>query len=241
MKKLAHLLKGKKHLVFIDFEGTQLSHEMIAFGAIKVDLNEDFSIKKKYKGIYKLVRPKKPIGDFVTKLTNITEIDVFDKGVPYKKALAILRQYIGRTFKKSKFIFFGNHDVRILHQSLLHSPDADKETQSYLVQESLDFSQFLAEFIRDEKGNPLSLVNNLLYFDHAFQGMAHNALDDAKNLMHLYHLVLTKKEKLFEGYLRVLKHQKHLPYPMKKLLHLLEQGQTVNHEQFIRLIKDYLA
>jgi len=241
MKKLAQILKGKKHLVFLDFEGTQLSHEMIAFGAIKVDLNDDLTIKKQYKGIYKLVRPKKTIGDYVTKLTGISDIDVFDKGIPYKKALAIIRQYVGKTFTKSKFVFFGNHDVRILHQSFQHSPEADKETQSTVVQESFDYSQFLSEFVRDEKGNPLSLHNNLLYFDSSFKGQLHNALDDAKNLMHLYQLVLTKKERLFEAYLKVLSHQKHMPYPIKTLLHMLDQGQTVSQDYFLRLIKDYVS
>jgi DNA polymerase III epsilon subunit-like protein len=241
MKKLAQILKGKKHLVFLDFEGTQLSHEMIAFGAIKVELNDDLTIKKQYKGIYKLVRPKKPVGEYVTKLTGIREIDVFDKGISYKKALATIRQYVGKTFVKSKFIFFGNHDVRILHQSFQHSPDADKETQSILVQESLDYSQFLSEFVKDEKGNPLSLINNLLYFESSFKGQAHNALDDAKNLMHLYQLVLTNKARLLDAYMRVLRHQKHLPYPIKTLLQWLEQGQTVSHDQFLTFIQDYIS
>jgi inhibitor of KinA sporulation pathway (predicted exonuclease) len=241
MKKLKHLLKDKRHLVFLDFEGTQKSHEMIAFGAVKVDLNDDLTIKKTYKGIYKLVRPKKPIGSFVTELTNITEIDVFDKGISYKKALATIRQYVGKTFKKSKFVFFGNHDVRILHQSFLHSPDADKDTQSILVQESFDYSHFLAEFIKDEKGNPLSLANNLLLFDASFKGQQHNALDDAKNLMHLYQHVLTKKEIVFNKYLHVLSNYKHAPTPIKRLLHELAQGQTVDQSLFLHWIKDYLA
>lgn len=241
MKKLAQALNGKKHLVFLDFEGTQKSHEMIAFGAIKVDLNDDLTIKKTYKGMYKLVRPKKPIGEFVTNLTKITEIDVFDKGLPYKKALATLRQYVGKTFKKSKFIYFGNHDVRILHQSFLHSPDADPETQSYLVKESLDFSHFIAEFIRDEKGNPLSLINNLLCFDAQFKGEPHHALDDAKNLMLLYHHVLTQKEILFQQYLHVLSTFKHTPTPIKRLLQRLHDGHVVDQQLFLSMIKDYLS
>ena len=30
MKQLEKILKGKKHLIFVDFEGTQFTHEIIA-------------------------------------------------------------------------------------------------------------------------------------------------------------------------------------------------------------------
>ena len=34
MKRVLKNFKGHKHLLFMDFEGTQFSHEMIAFGAV---------------------------------------------------------------------------------------------------------------------------------------------------------------------------------------------------------------
>ena len=46
MQALEKILKGRKSLCFIDLEGTQFSHEMIAIGAVKVDVRRDGSIKK---------------------------------------------------------------------------------------------------------------------------------------------------------------------------------------------------
>ena len=50
MKKLARLIGHHRTLVFLDLEGTQQSHELIALAAIKADLNEDLTIKKLTKG-----------------------------------------------------------------------------------------------------------------------------------------------------------------------------------------------
>ena len=38
MKALQKLTKGKKYGIFLDFEGTQFSHEIIAIGAVKCKL-----------------------------------------------------------------------------------------------------------------------------------------------------------------------------------------------------------
>ena len=46
MKKFERLLKGHKSLVFLDFEGTQFSHEMIAIGAVHAVIDRHGYIKK---------------------------------------------------------------------------------------------------------------------------------------------------------------------------------------------------
>ena len=46
MKYLEKHLNKRKILCFLDLEGTQFSHEMIALGAVKVDIKKDGSIKK---------------------------------------------------------------------------------------------------------------------------------------------------------------------------------------------------
>ena len=51
MKKLDTLLKKRKTIAFLDLEGTQLTHEIIEVGLVKVTLNPDNSIKKEYKGL----------------------------------------------------------------------------------------------------------------------------------------------------------------------------------------------
>ena len=91
MQALEKILKGRKSLCFIDLEGTQFSHEMIAIGAVKVDVKRDGSVKKIHKGYYTLVKPKSRIGKVVTDLTGITEKDVKEKGVPFRIVMRDLK------------------------------------------------------------------------------------------------------------------------------------------------------
>jgi inhibitor of KinA sporulation pathway (predicted exonuclease) len=241
MKKLVRVLGHRRTLVFLDFEGTQQSHEMIAFAAIKAELRDDLSIKKTYKGIHHLVRPKKEVGRYVTKLTNITEIDVVDKGLPFAKALLRLRNYVGKNFQKSVFVVFGNHDVRILNQSLHYSPDGDTDIVKTITKNALDFSTFLSEFVKDDKGNPLSLINNLAVFKESFVGNHHHPLDDTKNLVLLYRLVLAKKDIILEEYLKVLMHLRHVPEPVKVIIQQLLKDEPVTKTSFMATIKEYIG
>ena len=241
MKKLARLIGHHRTLVFLDLEGTQQSHELIALAAIKADLNEDLTIKKTYKGITHLVRPKKEVGRYVTKLTNITEVDVVDKGISYAKSMMTLRNYVGKNFKKASFVVFGNHDARILHQSFHHSPDADETIVKTVTQHLIDYSSFIGEFIKDQNGNPLSLINNLLVFKENFQGEHHQPLDDAKNLMLLYRRVLEQQPIILEEYLKVFKQLRHVPEPVKQLLQKILNDQPVDKPMLIGLVKEYLG
>lgn len=241
MKKLARILAHRRTVVFLDLEGTQQSHELIAIAAIKADLHENLTIKKTYKGMYHLVRPKKEVGRYVTQLTNITEVDVIDKGISYAKAMLALRNYVGKNFKKTAFIVFGNHDNRIFHQSFHHSPDADEAIVKNVTQNLIDFSNFIGEFIKDQNGNPLSLINNLLVFKEQFQGVHHQPLDDAKNLMLLYRKVLERKDILLEEYIKVFQQLRHIPEPLKQMIQAIMKDQTINKDQFIEHIKEYLG
>jgi inhibitor of KinA sporulation pathway (predicted exonuclease) len=241
MKKLARLIGHRRTLVFLDLEGTQQSHELIAIAAIKAEINEDLTIKKTYKGIHHIVRPKKEVGKFVTQLTKITEIDVVDKGISFAKAMMLLRNYVGKNFKKAAFIVFGNHDARILHQSFHHSPDALETIVKTVTGNLIDYSMFLSEFIKDQNGNPLSLINNLLVFREQFQGEHHQPLDDAKNLMLLYRRVLENKETIMSEYLKIFKQFRHLPEPVKIIIQQLLEDKIVEKKDLMQAVKDYLG
>ena len=241
MKKLARLIGHRRTLVFLDLEGTQQSHELIAIAAIKAEINEDLTIKKTYKGIHHIVRPKKEVGKFVTQLTKITEIDVVDKGISFAKAMMLLRNYVGKNFKKAAFIVFGNHDARILHQSFHHSPDALETIVKTVTGNLIDYSMFLSEFIKDQNGNPLSLINNLLVFKEQFQGEHHQPLDDAKNLMLLYRRVLENKETIMSEYLKIFKQFRHLPEPVKIIIQQLLEDKIVEKKDLMQAVKDYLG
>ena len=62
MRALKKIVSNRKTLCFLDLEGTQFSHEMIAIGALKVDLKKDGTVKKIAKPFYSLVIPKNKIG-----------------------------------------------------------------------------------------------------------------------------------------------------------------------------------
>jgi inhibitor of KinA sporulation pathway (predicted exonuclease) len=240
IKKLSQHIHHFRHLVFLDFEGTQHSHEMIAFGAVKVDIADDFKVKKTYKGIHRYVLSKEPIGSYVTKLTQITPSMLEEHGVSYKQALVSLKNYVGNKLHETTFIVFGNHDLRILNQSLVYSKDADESFVKIITKNSFDFSRFISEFLKDDKGNPLSLVNNLIAFNHTFKGTQHHPLDDAKNLLALYKLALEKTDIVFDRYSLVLKQNHHLPPPIRVVLQKLMNNEFVNQHTFMTAIKDYL-
>ena len=83
MKKFERLLKGHKSLVFLDFEGTQFSHEMIAIGAVHAVIDRHGYIKKSKKPFRIYVKAHNRVGKIVTDLTGITEDMLKQKGVKH--------------------------------------------------------------------------------------------------------------------------------------------------------------
>ena len=86
MKKLLNALKGRKHICFLDFEGTQYSHEMIALGAVLATLTRKGEIKRLKKGFKVYVIAKNKIGTFVENLTGITQSTLDREGVSFTQA-----------------------------------------------------------------------------------------------------------------------------------------------------------
>ena len=155
MLALEKQLKGRKSLCFMDLEGTQFTHEMIAIGAIKVDIRKDGSVRKIHKGIYTLVKPKNKIGKVVTDLTGITEQDIKKDGISFRKAIELLKNYLGRNFNRYLFVTFGNHDFRIVGQSLAHNLDVNKDDVETIIKHQFDLAEFLNNYIKDENNNNL--------------------------------------------------------------------------------------
>ena len=94
MKYLEKHLNKRKVLCFLDLEGTQFSHEMIALGAVKVDIKKDDSIKKIHKGYYSLVKAKNKIGKIVTDLTGINEAMVKQNGKSLRVVISEFKKYM---------------------------------------------------------------------------------------------------------------------------------------------------
>ena len=74
---LTSKLNDANQIVFMDFEGTQLTQEIIAIGAIKADLDNKKQIKKLYKPFKVYVISEGVVGPFVENLTGITDLYLF--------------------------------------------------------------------------------------------------------------------------------------------------------------------
>ena len=240
MKALDRILQGRKSLCFLDLEGTQFSHEMIALGAVKVYLYKDGTIKKYCKGFYTLVKSKNHVGKVVTDLTSITDEQLKKHGVPFRVAIEQLKKYLGRDFSKVLFVTFGNHDQRIVAQSLAHNLDVKKEDAQILIKHAFDFSEFISQFIKDPNGNTYSLANMLKLFNIDFKGTQHNAYADALNLAYLYDAMLKNKDIMKDEYRKVLGITRHLPEPIHKVIEKLVENQHVTPDDFDHMIEDSL-
>lgn len=240
MKELAKHINNRRSLCFLDLEGTQFSHEMIALGAVKVDLRKDMSIKKYHKGYYTLVKAKNKIGKVVEDLTGIKEDALKKDGKSLRIAINEFKKYMGRDFTKTLFVTFGSHDLRILAQSLAYNLDAPTEDVHLMIKHSFDLSEFISNFVRDENGNTYSLSNMLKVFGVEFKGTQHDAYADALNLAYLYEALLNHKDILKVEYKKVLGKMKHLPTPVQNVINKLAKGESVSPEEFDQLVEESL-
>jgi len=243
MKKLEKLLKGHKYICFMDFEGTQFSHEMIALGAVFASINPKTGrIKKSKKPIHIFVKAKNKIGKYVVDLTGITEEKLKAEGVSFRTAMTSLKKYLGMNFKKTSFMTFGNHDLRILSQSIMYNMDFPKEITSQIQHNFVDYAAFISDFIRDQNGNPLSLIHYCELFGVKEAGQAHDPSVDAVNLMNLYDAFLANTDIALREYKQLLqKPNGHLPAPVANAIVQLAAGKDVTAKEFENNLKDYLS
>ena len=232
MKILDRKLKKKRTLVFVGLEGTGFSHEMIEIGAYLATINEDGTIKKVGAPFKRYVLAHHPIGHFVENMTGITPQLLKKEGKPFAEVLREFRKYVGKHWEDSLFVTFGNHDMVIFHKSLEENEDASEIIVKHINRNNFDFSAFLAPYVQDLNGNPLSLANYLKVFQVPFEGRAHDALADAYNLMDLYKAVLARNDILVEEYGKTLTHYHHAPYPVTKIIKKLTEGESVSPEDW---------
>ena len=242
-EKLRRGLKGHKVLVFLDFEGTQFSHEMIAIGGVSclIDLKTG-KIKRRKPPFRIYVKAHNKIGNYVTDLTGITEEMLKKRGVMFDTAMKALKKYVGINFKKATFVTFGNHDMRILNQSIAYNFAYPKEITSQIQKNYFDFGAFIAEFIRDEKGNPLSLVHYCNLFNVPEAGDAHDPEVDAINLANLYDAFIKQTNLVVDEYKKHLRlHNSNLPEPIAKIVTKLASGKDVTAKEFEEELKKYIS
>lgn len=234
-------MRGVKQVVFLDLEGTQFSHEMIAIGAVKVTLKADGSFKKIFPGFKHYVLAQNSIGRVVENLTGITPDLLAREGVSFTEVLPLLKKYVGNNFAKTKYVTFGNHDLRILKQSQNYNPDADHNIVGVLLKNNLDLSVIINEFIKDDKNNTLSLVNLCKVFNIPPVEPAHDPLNDALMLAYLYRELLVQTDLLKERYAQVLLNLNSVPRPIKKLLNKIKSGESVNYDDLYHYLQDEIV
>ena len=187
MRILNNIVQGHSQLAFLDLEGTQFTHEMIAIGIVKVDIRKDGTIKKIHKGYHSYVYAKNKIGKIVTDLTGISEETIREKGKSLRVVMQEVKKYLGiKRFSNTLFITFGSHDNRILSQSLQYNLDLKEDDIRLMIKHNFDINDFISSYIRDEHNNTYSLENLLKIFGYEFEGEKHNPLYDALNLVYLY-------------------------------------------------------
>ena len=242
MKQLKNAIRGKHKLIFIDFEGTQFTHEIIAAGICKLVIDDDLNIIEE-DNFGKLIytKARSSIGKVVTKLTSITEEFLKENGISFYDTINEIEEYVGNDLDDTLFVCFGNNDPKMLIESCRFSHPDNADTAKKWAHNFFDFMTFASQFIRDEKGNTYSLVNFLKLFNLEPHGESHNPLNDALDLKNFFKAFIVNKEVRFNEYQKVLANFKAVPSPIQKVINDLEQGKEVTPEDFKQYIRDFLA
>jgi inhibitor of KinA sporulation pathway (predicted exonuclease) len=240
MRALTKAIRGKRVLVFIDLEGTQFTHEAIEIGAVIALLNEDGTIKRTLKGFSTYLRPHGKVGSYVTRLTGITEQLLKDKGDLFPTGFGKFRDYVSKYRGKCTYVAFGNQDMKMINESVYENGEYGRDFAREIAKNYLDFSTFINVYVKDDAGNMMSLSRYLEFFGVPFEGQAHDALADARNLALLYDAFLKKPDLVRDRYMRNLSNLNHLPSPIQGVLKRLNEGKSVTPEDYMSLVEESL-
>ncbi len=240
VKALRKAIRDKRILIFFDLEGTQFSHEMIEIGAYSVLLHDDMSVKNINPPFKCYVKSQEQVGKIVTELTGITDKKLHDEGLLFPKAFSEFERYVKKYEDRCTFVAFGNQDIKIIQNSVYLNGNAGIAFSRIIKKNYLDFSSFISSYIKDEHGNPYSLTNYLKIFGVPFSGQAHDASNDAYNLIELYKAFLAKKEIVREEYEKTLSRLSHLPRPIQLVMNKLKNGESVSPVFFDEAVEESL-
>ena len=242
MEALVKLLKGHKTLVFIDFEGTQFTHEIIAVGAYKCKIDENGNIiEKANKGFKQYVQAKSQVGKYISEMTSITDSFLEQNGVPVDVMLEELKRYINEDLRNVSYIVFGSNDAKMMLETNKYSHPSNHYILRQIIPNIVDYLAFLSQYVRDDNYNSYSLTNYLKLFKGTPFGISHDPLNDAIDLMNLYSAVLNNPDILLIEYKKNLLRQKTFPDPIKKLIQILIEENNVTSDDFNKLLNDYIS
>lgn len=241
MKALKKFLKNRTNVVFLDFEGTQFSHEIIAIGAIKCTIDENLKIiKEDDEGFISYVKATNPIGKIISKMTNLSEEFIQQNGISFEDALNKFQTYVG-DIENTTFIVFGSNDARMIIESIKYSHPNNENIAYAIIERIFDYLSFLSQYVKDGNNNTLSLVHYVELFNGIPSKVSHNPLNDSRDLKNLYSLFLENKAIIKNEYKKILAKQKIYPEPVRKVILKLENNEIVTPDEFETLIDKYLA
>lgn len=242
MRLLKEEIGSPKELVFLDLEGTQLSHETIAIGACKYFCDENLlPLSKKGMTVFKkLVKPKEPVGGVVTVLTGITDDRLRHEGVSFHKALVELMDFTKCSGKKV-YVTFGNQDLNMLYQSKIRSNDQlSVDFFDHIRRNWFDLQAFISRFVHDEKHLTFSQAKLLEIYEAEDLKHAHDPLYDAENLRNLFIQIIKRPDITLREFKKHMVSSKDFLNIVAPFVKDLLNAKDVYSIDFNKAIEDYL-
>lgn len=243
MRLLKEEIGERRELVFLDLEGTQLSHETIAIGACKYFCGPDLLPLpgKKIQVFKRLIKPQSPVGGVVTILTGITDDRLKTEGITFHKALVELMTFTKCTGKKV-YITFGNQDLNMLYQSKVRANDQlCQDFYDHIKRNWFDMQAFVSRFVHDERHMTFSQPKLLEIYEAKNLQHAHDPLYDAENLMNLFIQVIKRPDITLREFKKNLLTSKDFFIISKPFIDDLCNGKDVSAVDFNKAIEDYLS
>lgn len=243
MRLLKEEIGEPRELVFLDLEGTQLSHETIAIGACKYFCGPDLLPLpgKKIQVFKRLIKPQSPVGGVVTILTGITDDRLKTEGITFHKALVELMTFTKCTGKKV-YITFGNQDLNMLYQSKVRANDQlCQDFYDHIKRNWFDMQAFVSRFVHDERHMTFSQPKLLEIYEAKNLQHAHDPLYDAENLMNLFIQVIKRPDITLREFRKNLLTSKDFFIISKPFIDDLCNGKDVSAIDFNKAIEDYLS
>lgn len=204
MKFINRKLNDANKIVFIDFEGTQLTQEIIAIGAVKAELDAKKNIKKFDKGFRIYIYTDSKIGSIIEDMTGIDRPLLNAKGVDFETGIRKLQKYIGEDLTFTKFMTFGTYDARLIKNTAsLYEMEDDPFIVDFL-QKNIDFSAILNTFVRSDKNESLSLSNACKLYNITPYGRHHDPKSDAFNesISSIYNSKISYQKRIHKSFIK---------------------------------------
>ena len=244
MELLKPLLQSAKNLLFLDLEGTQYTHEIIAIGAVLVSCDEKYVPYGEVKTFKRYCLTNSSIGSVIRTMTGIDEKFLKQNGISYRQALVELNDFLSTSTRSLKILVYGNNDAKMVKTSykVLENPlPFETNFTNFLINNIVDIEKVLNFFLRGKRSDMLSLVHLRQLLELPSNGKAHDPLNDAKDLYDIYKAFVSDKERMKRTYRSLLKNADLIPSPIVSIIYDLLNGKSVTPEDLERCLDNYFA